>query len=107
MAKVNILISSIFCLSMLTNNATSNSLIKLDLEKCKIIDKNGNNLIKEKKSDCATSKHGCSGRNQHNDPEAWIYVPSGKCEQINNGIIDGLDQNTLDKIDLQKLKNIK
>jgi uncharacterized membrane protein len=39
------------------------------------------------KNDCAsTGNHSCAGlAKQANDPNSWIYVPTGTCEKIEGG----------------------
>ena len=64
-----------------------------DMEKCKIIGKDGEGLIMEHKCDCAVTateakeKYSCAGQNPPNDPDAWIFVPKGVCEKIVGGVI--------------------
>lgn len=54
-------------------------------EKCEIV-KGDKNLIKEHMADCETAKHSCAGQNAANEKGAWIYVPAGKCKEINEAI---------------------
>lgn len=40
-------------------------------------------VIKAGKNDCATSTNACHSHvTTDNNPEAWIYVPTGTCEKI-------------------------
>ena len=40
-------------------------------------------VIKAGKNDCATSTNACHGHvSTDNNPEAWIYLPTGTCERI-------------------------
>lgn len=73
-------------------------------EKCTIV-RDSQGIVREGKNDCRTSRHDCAGQGASNDPESWIYVPTGMCEKINKGEIDGLNPAYLDKIDVEKLKN--
>ncbi len=51
------------------------------VEKCKGIAKKGNN-------DCGANGHKCGGKAAvDNDPNEWVYVPSGVCEKIAGGSI--------------------
>ncbi len=50
-------------------------------EKCKGIARKGMN-------DCGANGHACSGfAAVDNDPNEWIYVPAGMCEQIKGGSV--------------------
>ncbi len=52
---------------------------KPGMEKCQ-------GIVKAGKNDCGTSKLSCQGTaTRDNDPEAWIYVPTGTCEKIVGG----------------------
>lgn len=70
-----------------------------EMEKCKVVDKDGRGLIKAAKADCAGGGHSCAGQNKAGDPESWIMVPKGQCEQINAGDFSGVSQAIRDKID--------
>ncbi len=40
-------------------------------------------VAKAAKNDCGTSTHDCAGKAAKNDdPEEWVYVPSGVCEKL-------------------------
>ncbi len=73
-----------------------------DIEKCKVIDKNGKGLIKEHKSDCASISHSCAGQNKANDPESWIIVPKGQCAKINAGNFSEISNEVKDKLEINK-----
>ncbi len=60
------------------------------MEQCYVVDKDGNSLIKP--------DHADSGDNPPNDPNAWIWVPYGACEQINSGDYNGITPEILDKL---------
>jgi uncharacterized membrane protein len=48
-------------------------------EKCHGIVKNG-------KNDCATASSSCAGTaKRDNQPDAWVYVPTGTCDKIVGG----------------------
>ena len=64
---------------------------KEEMEKCKVV-KDGKGLIKENKSDCAGANHSFDGQNK------------GKCTKINAGELDVVDNNILNKIEVDKLK---
>lgn len=54
---------------------------KNDYEKCAGIVKAGMN-------DCAANGHSCAGQAKvDNDPNEWIYVPSGTCDKLAGGTI--------------------
>ncbi len=77
--------------------ATGTAFADSKLEKCKVV-KDGKNLIKEHKGDCAGSSHSCAGQNSANDPQAWILVPKGQCKKINAGDLSGIDNTIKNKI---------
>ncbi len=60
------------------------------MEQCKVVDSNGNGLIRAYMAD--------SGANLEGDANAWIYVPYGQCAKINNGDFSGVSQAVKDKI---------
>jgi len=70
-----------------------------DMEKCKIVNKDGKGLIKEHKSDCASAKSSCAGTNSAGDPNAWILVPNGQCDKINSGYYSEISDDVKDKIE--------
>jgi len=52
-------------------------------EKCMGIARAGMN-------DCGTSLHSCAGQaTVDNDPEEWVYVPTGTCEKLVGGKVKG------------------
>jgi uncharacterized membrane protein len=52
---------------------------KPGMEKCQ-------GIVKAGKNDCGTSKSSCQGTStRDNDPDAWIYVPTGTCNKIVGG----------------------
>jgi uncharacterized membrane protein len=52
---------------------------KPGMEKCQ-------GIVKAGKNDCGTSKSSCQGTStRDNDPDAWIYVPTGTCDKIVGG----------------------
>ena len=63
-----------------------------EMEKCKVVDENGKGLIKENEADLANNKAG--------DPEAWIMVPIGECDKINDGDFSGVSDEIEDKIEM-------
>ena len=73
-----------------------------EMEKCKIVDKDGKGLIKEHKGDCASKNSSCAGHNGKGDPDAWILVPKGECDKINKGDLSGVDDKIKDKIEMDK-----
>ena len=75
----------------------------MEMEKCKVVDKDGKGAIKEHKADCKTSHHSCAGNNMAGDADAWISVPKGKCMQINAGDFSGIDAKITDKIDMMMM----
>lgn len=72
-----------------------------DMEKCKVVDKDGKGLIIEHKGDCAGGKNSCAGHNGKGDPDAWILVPKGECDKINAGDFSGVKDEIKDKIDIE------
>jgi uncharacterized membrane protein len=41
------------------------------------------------KNDCQTATHSCAGTAAaDNQPDAWIYVPTGTCEKIAGGSLE-------------------
>lgn len=60
------------------------------MEKCRVVDKDGNGLIKPYMAD--------SGSNLEGDRNAWIWVPFGQCQKINKGDFTGVPEEILYKI---------
>lgn len=51
--------------------------------KCKGVAKKG-------KNDCGANNHACAGMaKKDNDPNEWVYVPSGVCEKLAKGVVLG------------------
>ena len=75
-----------------------------NMEKCKAVNSQGTNIIKEHMADCAGGPASCAGHNQAGDPEAWILVPKGDCAKINAGKFSGISKETMDKLDLKQGK---
>ena len=71
-----------------------------EMEKCKVVDKDGKGLIKEHKGHCAGIGNSCAGHNTAGDPNAWILVPKGECEKINNGDFSGVSDEIKDAIEM-------
>ena len=67
------------------------------MEKCKVVDSNGNGLIKAYQAD--------SGINLEGDPDAWIWVPYGQCAQINAGNFNGIAPDILAKINTSNIQS--
>lgn len=45
-------------------------------------------IVKAGMNDCGTSKHACAGQAAaDNDPEEWIFVPTGTCRKIAGGVL--------------------
>jgi len=83
----NIKLASILAMSLiLVTDATHADM----MEQCKVVDSNGNGLIRPYMAD--------SGPNLEGDANAWIYVPYGQCAKINNGDFSGVSQAVRDKI---------
>lgn len=80
MKTSHILQSSLIALAVAGLTASPLALAgKPGMEKCASIVKTG-------KNDCGTSKHSCAGQaTVDNDPEEWLYVPTGTCEKIVGG----------------------
>ncbi len=66
------------------------------MEQCKVVDKDGNGLIKPYMAD--------SGVNLTGDASAWIWVPYGQCAKINAGDFKGISQKILSKIDTSNIQ---
>ena len=75
-----------------------------DMEKCKVVDEDGRGLIKEHKGDCAGKKNSCAGNNEAGDPNAWILVPKGECDKINEGDFSGVSDDIKDKIEMNDME---
>lgn len=40
-------------------------------------------IVKAGKNDCGTTKHACAGvAKSDNEPDEWIFMPSGLCDKI-------------------------
>lgn len=74
------------------------------MEKCKVVDEDGRGLIKEHKGDCAGKKNSCAGNNEAGDPNAWILVPQGECDKINEGDFSGVSDEIKDKIEMNDME---
>lgn len=74
----------------------------VEMEKCKVVDKNGKGLIKASKGDCGGTNNSCAGNNLAGDPEAWIMVPKGQCAKINQGDFSGVDDSVKNRIETAK-----
>lgn len=61
-----------------------------NMEQCKVVDKDGNNLIRAGEAD--------SGNNADNDDDAWIWVPAGQCAKLNAGDFSGVGPGVKAKI---------
>lgn len=79
--------------------SVNNGVYAEQMEKCKIVDKNGVGLIKAHKADCKSTHGSCAGTNSSGDPEAWIMVPVGECEKIKKSDFTGIPQDIKDKIE--------
>lgn len=73
------------------------------MEKCKVVDENGKGLIKEHKTDCATESNSCAGHNKAGDADAWIMVPEGECDKINEGDFSGVSEEIKAKIEMDDM----
>lgn len=62
------------------------------MEKCHVVDQDGNCIIKPYSAD--------SGPNLPGDDNAWIWVPYGQCAKINSGDYSSLTPEILNKLDL-------
>lgn len=78
------------------------ALEEADMEKCKPVNAQGKNIVKEHKADCASEGRSCAGHNKAGDNEAWILVPKGDCAKINKGDFKDISQEVKDKIDMPK-----
>lgn len=80
----------------------SSAAAETQMEKCKVVDKNGKGLIKAAKGDCGGKSNSCAGNNVAGDPEAWIMVPKGDCDKINKGDFTGVPDSIKDRIEMPK-----
>lgn len=56
---------------------------KKGMEKCQGVAATG-------KNDCGTSKHACAAQaTVDNDPEEWVYLPTGTCGKLAGGKVKG------------------
>jgi len=43
-------------------------------------------IARAHQNDCATKAHSCAGQSaKDNEPESWVYVPTGTCAKITGG----------------------
>ncbi len=82
----NIKLASILAISLVVASTAKADM----MEECKVVDSNGNGLIRPYMAD--------SGPNLEGDANAWIYVPYGQCAKINNGDFSNVSQAVRDKI---------
>lgn len=66
------------------------------MEKCHVVDQDGNGLIKAYMAD--------SGVNLEGDASAWIWVPYGQCAKINAGDFTGISPAILAKINTSNIQ---
>lgn len=64
------------------NNVTDERIRTTTLDMCIVMDKEGNNLVKNGKNDCATIVHSCAGQKISDDDLAWVYTPEGYCKYL-------------------------
>lgn len=78
------------------------------MEKCTVVGKNNEGLIKARHADCASpsGKNSCSSTNVDNDPTAWILVPKGECAKINMGDFSGVSDEIKSKIKVEYFDNM-
>lgn len=67
------------------------------MEKCHVVDQDGNGLIKAYMAD--------SGINLEGDASAWIWVPHGQCAKINAGDFSGVSPAIRAKINPSNIQN--
>lgn len=67
------------------------------MEKCRVVDSNGNGLIRAYMAD--------SGNNLEGDATAWIWVPYGQCTKINAGDFSGVSPDVRNKIQMSNVQN--
>lgn len=67
------------------------------MEKCHVLDQDGNGMIKAYSAD--------SGPNLEGDATAWIWVPRGECQKMNNGDFSGVSQSILNRLNLNDNTN--
>ncbi len=98
MKKINLLATAFAAAALSVSSGQA-----AEMEKCKVVGKDGKGLIKEFKGACNTSTHSCAGQNKAGDPEAWILVPEGECAKINAGDTSGVAPSVREKLDLVAL----
>ncbi len=95
MKKLNIFTAVAAAVALTAGSAFA----QVEMEQCKVVDKNGKGLIKAHKSDCKSAGVSCAGQNKAGDPSAWIMVPKGECVKINAGDFSGVDKDIKEKIE--------
>lgn len=102
MKKLGLLTAVAAALSLTVGMASAvDTVASTEMEKCKVVDKDGKGLIKEHKTDCNTAAHSCATQNLAGEAEAWIMVPKGQCEKINAGDFSEVSQDIQDKIEMK------
>ncbi len=81
----------------LTNQAIAIDPSNRTMEQCRVVDRDGNGLIKAYMAD--------SGPNLEGDADAWIWVPRGQCAHLNAGDYTGIAPQILDKINPSDITN--
>ncbi len=99
MNKSKLLATAFAAIGLSLSNANADNHME-EMEKCKVFDTDGKNIIKEHKADCGGTNHSCAGQNKVNDPEAWILVPKGQCSKINEGDFSGISKDVMAKLDI-------
>lgn len=107
MIKRNKILVTAFAAALATS---ANQVIAEEMEKCRVVNKDGYGLIKEGHGECAAKAikvgqdnfeaFSCAGNNPKNHPDAWIMVPKGQCEKINTGDFSGVSDKIKDKIEM-------
>ncbi len=97
MKKLSILASVTAALALNSGLALASA----EMEQCVVVDKNGKNLVKANKSDCAVKGvHSCAGQNKAGEAGAFIEVPKGQCAKINAGDFSGVSSDIKSNIDV-------
>jgi hypothetical protein len=80
-----------------TNQAIAIDPDNRTMEQCRVLDRDGNGLIKAYMAD--------SGPNLEGDADAWIWVPRGECARLNAGDYAGIPPKILNKINPSDITN--
>lgn len=92
------LLATAFTVAVLSFTHAQASDAPAGMEKCKVVNAEGKNIILENKAD-GVGESAVAHQNKAGDADAWIWVKTGECDKLNHGDASGVDAETQAKID--------